>query len=56
MVLWVPVLGQNDMRKEAGDPMDDGNHFLAAWHRESTTVTEIILYIDHQQNVAVNRF
>jgi hypothetical protein len=56
MILWVPVLGHDQVLKEPGQPMDHGHHILAAWHREGASITEVILYVDHQHHVAVNQF
>jgi hypothetical protein len=44
------------MAKDAGDPIDHRHHFLAARYGKSATIAEIILYVDHQQNVAVKEF
>jgi hypothetical protein len=56
MIARVPVLGQNHMAKDAGDPIDHRHHLLAARHGKSASIAEVILYIDHQQNVAVKEF
>jgi hypothetical protein len=53
MVAGMPVLGQNHMAEGVGDPVDHWNHFLAARHGQSASVAEVILHVDHQQNVAV---
>jgi len=53
MVMWVPVLGDNDVCKAPGKPIYDGDHIAAAWHRKATSGTEIILDIDHDQHVGI---
>jgi hypothetical protein len=35
--------------------MDHGHHVLAAGHREGASITEVILYVDHQEHIAVNQ-
>ena len=56
MILRMPVLGHDHMAKEPGQPMDYGDHVLAARHREGPSITEVVLYVDHQQHIAVNQF
>ena len=51
----MPVLGKDHMLKEPGHPMDHRHHILAARYREGASITEVILYVDHQQHIAVNQ-
>ena len=53
MIPWVPVLGQDHVAKARGNPMDHRHHILAARHRQRPSIAEVILHVDHQQNVAV---
>ncbi len=53
MITGVPVLGRNHMGEGASDPVDHRHHFLPARHGESPSIAEIILYVNHQQNVAI---
>jgi hypothetical protein len=41
------------MAKSAGDAMDHRHHLLSARYRESAPIAEVILYVDHQQNIAI---
>jgi hypothetical protein len=54
VILWVPILRQNRMAKGAGDAVDHRHHLLSAWYSEGASVTEVILYVNHQQNVAIS--
>ena len=51
MIGRVPVLGEDHVRKPAGEAVDDRDHFIAARNRKGTTWAEIVLNIDHKQNV-----
>ena len=53
MIARVPVLGQNHMAEGGGNPIDHRHHFLAARHSKSASIAEVILHVDHQQNIAV---
>jgi hypothetical protein len=53
VILWVPILGQNRMAKGAGDAVDHRHHLLSARYREGAPIAEVILYVDHQQNIAI---
>ena len=53
VVSWVPVLGQNYMLEGAGDAMDDRHHLLAARHCEGASIAELILHVNHQQNIPI---
>src|ERR1700677_3898923 len=55
MIWWMPILGHDQVAKERGHAMDHGNHLLAAGHGEGASITEVILYVDHQQHIAVNQ-
>jgi hypothetical protein len=44
------------MAESASDAMDHRHHFLAPWYSKSSSIAEIILHVDNQQNVAVNQF
>ena len=56
VVPWVPVLSQNHMTEGAGNAMDHRHNLLAARYSKSASIAEVILHVDHQQNVAVNQF
>ena len=49
----MPILGQDDVWKPSGESIDDRDHLIAARNRKSAARAEIILNIDHKQNVAV---
>src|SRR5712671_2697733 len=49
----MPILGQDHVWNPRGQPVDDRDHLVAARNRESPTRAEIILNIDHQQNIAL---
>lgn len=53
MVVRVPVLGDNDVRKLPGKPIYDGHHIAAARHRKAPPGTKIILDIDNDQYVGI---
>ena len=53
MVVRVPVLGDDDVRKAPGKPIYDGHHIAAAWHRKATSGAKIILDIDDDQYVGL---
>ena len=53
MVVRVPVLGDDDVRKAPGKPIYDGHHIAAARHRKATAGTKIILDIDHDQYIGI---
>src|ERR1700733_254617 len=56
VILRVPILGQNRMAKGTRDAMDHRHHFLTARYREGAPITKVILYVDHQQNIAICNF
>jgi len=56
MITRVPILGQNCMAKGARDAMDHRHHFLTARYREGAPIAKVILYVDHQQNIAICNF
>jgi hypothetical protein len=56
VIPWVPVLGQDHMAEGTGDAMDYRHYVLATWYSQGAPVTEVILHVDHQQNVTVNQF
>ena len=53
MIARMPVLGQNHMAEGVGDAVDHRNHVLAARHGKCASIAEVILHVNHQQNVAV---
>ena len=55
MVVRVPVLGDDDVRKLPAEPIYDGHHIAAAWHRKATSGTKIILDIDDDQYIRIAR-
>lgn len=55
MVVRVPVLGDDDVRKLPGKPIYDGHHIAAAWHRKVTSGAKIILDIDNDQYIRIAR-
>ena len=55
MILWVPVLGQDHMREGGGNAMDHRHHVLAARDSKRASITEVILHVDHQQDITVSK-
>ena len=55
MVVRMPVLGDDDVRKLPGKATYDGHHIAAAWHRKATSGTKIILDIDDDQYIRIAR-
>jgi hypothetical protein len=56
VIPWVPVLSQDHVAEGSGDAMDHRHNILATRYRQGAAITEVILQVDHQQNVAVNQF
>ena len=44
------------MLKQGAEPIDDRHHLLAARYGQRSAIAKIILYIDDEQNIAVNQF
>lgn len=55
MVVRVPVLGNDYVRKAPGKPIYDGYNIAAARHREATSGAKIILDIDDDQYIRIAR-
>src|SRR5262249_13583372 len=53
MIGRMPILGQDDVWKPRSQSVDDRNHFVAARNRKGATRAEIVLNIDHEQNVTL---
>jgi hypothetical protein len=48
----MPILRENDVRKPLGETVDDRNYLVAARNRKRAARAEIVLNIDHKENVA----
>ena len=49
----MPVLGQDDVRELAGEPIDQGNDRIPVRHRERAARAKVVLHIDDDQNLAI---
>src|SRR6516162_512341 len=52
----MPVLGQDDMREFAGQPVDHGNDLVALRNGKRAARTEIILHVDDNQYISIAPF
>ena len=50
----MPVLRQHDVREFFRQAVDQRHHLVAARHRQIAAGTEVVLYIDDQQDVALS--
>jgi len=48
----VPVLRQHDMRELFREPVDERHDRVAAGNRQKAARTEIVLHVDHDEDVA----
>jgi len=47
----MPVLRENDVLEPRAEPVDDGDHLIAAIDGECAAGAEVILHIYYEQNV-----
>ena len=53
MAARVPILGQHHVLEARGQAVDQRHDLVAARHRKAAAGAEIVLDVDHQQDVAV---
>jgi hypothetical protein len=49
----MPILRQHHMAKAAGEPIDRRNNFVAFGNGKLAARTEVVLDVDHQEDVAL---
>src|ERR1700761_3424461 len=53
MVAWVPVLGQDHMLERRRNAVDHRHYFLSSGDSQCSAIAEVILHVDHEQNITV---
>ena len=53
MAARMPVLGQHHMLETPGQQVDHGHDLVAARNRKTAARTEVVLDVDHQQDIAI---